>query len=1367
MVSPTVAHPGERIRAEVLPKGMSVTKAAEQIGVSRPTLSNLLNGNAALSPDMAIRLEAAFGVSRSELMEMQARYDEAQTKGQAAPATAQTYVPPFLSIKANDIEAWATGNLASRSRLAVFLRTLVHSSGRGLTKVDFPGNDDAERPGWDGLVETTEATPWIPQGLSGWEFGVNKDVKFKADKDYEKSVKALEPAVRRETTFVFVSPRRWPGKTTWIQGRRAEGQWKAVLAYDASDLEQWVEQSIAGQTWFANETERPSRSVRTLDRAWKDWANVTTPPLSGELFTSARDATARILRNQVLKPEGGPTIIAADSAEEALAYLAQAFAPENDEELGGLRDRILVFDKPGVLPELAKGTPGFIPVATTREVEREMVALSSSAPAITIYPRNVANPEPHIILEPAGYEAFKAALETMGKDREEIDRLGKDSGRSLTVLRRRLATVAAIRTPAWSADQATAAALRPFLFVGAWNTQNDADRTALSLLSGRDYADLERDCQRLAQLNDTPVWSIGTFRGCISKIDLLFAIAEAVTADDLSNFYAMARMVLGEDDPALDLPEKDRWAAAIHGKSREFSAAFRNGVCETLVLLAVHGPALFKARIGADTELETIKILRELLPSPLTARVLEAQDRDLPTYAEAAPEEFLNIIERDLQLADSAVLALLRPVETGMFGAFPSRTGLLWALEGLAWNPQTVARAAFILARLAKVEIKDNWANKPIESLQSIFRAWMPQTAADLEMRTALLKRLAEKYPDVAWTICMEQFGQHHQTGDYTHKPRWRPDGYGFGEPLPTWGPIRTFQRDVVELALTWPQQTLTTLSDLIERLFDLDLPLQARVWSLVKTWAIAATDADKAALRDKIRTSTLSHRGARRVKKSKDAGKLIAAAKAAYDALEPDDVLNRQAWLFKTSWVDYDAAEIENGEDLDFEAREERIKNLRIAAIGEVAQVLGVEGVFELARRGEAAWSVGWHMSKVFPTEELHSIVLKIAKEGLITDDTAVRDLASAALHAMTDPEREKLLSAILTTVSEDAGMRFLFLAPFGPPTWSQAAGLGDALKATYWRDVPAQPVRESVAEANTAVEQLLQVERPMAAFASVRLYIEEADPELLFRLFLAIARNRDEATSYRIEEYHLKKAFKRINSSAAISLEQKAMLEFAWLEGLAQGLDAETESDIPNLEKLIETDPTVFVQAVTWAYKRKDQGTDPEEFRIAEERVGVMAKKGYKLLRALRRTPGHNDLEQLNAADLSQWVARVRAGCAELSRQEVGDLAVGELLSYAPADADGLWPCQAVRDVVEDVHSEEIVRGMQTGAFNSRGAVWRGAGGDQERELAQKYRRWGEALQISHPFVAAQLLFGLAKTYEYDADREDLDAGIRRRLQ
>lgn len=86
------AHPGGFVKHEVLkPLSLSVTEAAEVLGVTRPALSALLNERAHLSPEMALRIEKAFGVSMETLMRMQNSYDIAQARKRAG----EIMVKPF------------------------------------------------------------------------------------------------------------------------------------------------------------------------------------------------------------------------------------------------------------------------------------------------------------------------------------------------------------------------------------------------------------------------------------------------------------------------------------------------------------------------------------------------------------------------------------------------------------------------------------------------------------------------------------------------------------------------------------------------------------------------------------------------------------------------------------------------------------------------------------------------------------------------------------------------------------------------------------------------------------------------------------------------------------------------------------------------------------------------------------------------------------------------------------------------------------------------------------------------------------------------------------------------------------------------
>ncbi len=74
-------HPGRTIANACLkPLGLTVTAGARVLGVARPTLSNVINGKAAISPEMAIRLEKAFGSTADAWLRMQAAYDLAQAR---------------------------------------------------------------------------------------------------------------------------------------------------------------------------------------------------------------------------------------------------------------------------------------------------------------------------------------------------------------------------------------------------------------------------------------------------------------------------------------------------------------------------------------------------------------------------------------------------------------------------------------------------------------------------------------------------------------------------------------------------------------------------------------------------------------------------------------------------------------------------------------------------------------------------------------------------------------------------------------------------------------------------------------------------------------------------------------------------------------------------------------------------------------------------------------------------------------------------------------------------------------------------------------------------------------------------------------
>jgi addiction module HigA family antidote len=1354
-------HPGAYIKASIIPSGMSVTKAAKLLGVGRPALSNLLNGHASLSPEMALRLEKAFGAKREALLQMQASYDELQMRRRDKEVAVRVYAPSFMDITATQISAWA-GKTVARSELAAFLRRLVLTTGSNLTKVDFPAYDNAQRHGWDGQVETDTATPWIPSGVSGWEFGCDKDPRKKAEDDYAARVASIPVAEQKGMTFIFVTPRNWPGKDEWAKTKRAEQRWKDVKAFDASDLEQWLGQSVPAQSWMAEKLGIGSDDILSLDECWSRWAKVTRLELSKELFRGAIQQHKDKLAPWLNQPPSQPLVVAADSEEEALAFVACAL-----ESLGVLPGeyyaRAVVVRSISALRKTTTVSSAFIPVIASAETESASAGIHKVQHTIIIRPRNAVVSEPDIALDLVDDATFRTALTAMGIPDQEIPIYAGDSGQSLTILRRRLSDVPEIKVPPWAHDSTLTRKLVPLGLTGVWNSKIAADQEILSFLTGDPYDTVEKTVAELRRSEQSLVWSVGDYRGVSSKIDVLYGIHKLVTKQDLDNFFFIARVVLSERDPSLDLPDDERYAAKLYGKTRDHSAALREGICETLVLLAVHGHNLFREYPGIDVRAHVNRIVRELL-TPFSADTWASQRGDLPRYAEAAPDEFLDILETDLKSSDPKILSLLKPASSDFFGGGCPRSGLLWALELLAWNPDQLQRVVCLLARLSEPHIEDNWTNKPENSLKSIFRSWLPQTAASVEQRKAVLEALVRRFPQVGWQLCIDQFDPHATIGHYNHRPRWRKDASGTGQAV-TRSEVYQFASKALDIAIHWPKHDEHTLGDLIERFQMMRDEDQEKVWDQVHAWIAAGpSEEGKAALRERIRRFVFTRRG----RNLGVAGKTKGHAREVQELLLPRDPVIRHHWLFERQWVEESLEELEDAK-FDVERHERKIAKLRAEALCEIWRESGYEGIVRLCESGEASWVIGLLIGagKVTGLNRHEDLISRLVSEPAERSPWQIDMCIAGVLAKTEDTARDKLLGNLVRTLEAEGSagqekvVRLFKCAPFRRQTWRQVDQLGVELQTRYWQECRPDWGHFDREELHEVIDRLLAVNRPRTALNTVRFELKQIESKLLIRLLKEVATNGSEASGrYQIQPYDIVQAFKILDKRPDVSADELAHLEFMYLSAL----DGE-ERGIPNLERQIAESPQLFMQAIALAYKRGDSGEDPPEWRIDDEDARRnIATQAYRLLHNARRIPGTMDDGMLDPKKLLAWIVEVRALCSKNAREAVGDSLIGELLSKSPVGADGVWPHEGVRQALEETGSDEMAKGMSIGLYNQRGAHFRAPSGDAERELAAKYRNWSKQIALESPFTS-RLLERIARTYDFDAEWHDTDANLRKR--
>ena len=1338
-------HPGTYVRETVIPPKMTVSEAAKRLGIGRPALSTFLNGRSALTAEMAVRLQKAFGADADHLLKLQSTLDRNNVETDVAVSP---YSPALLAITARQIEEWATSRIQSRTRLPILIRKLVHSTVASLgdlERVEFPGFDEGERPGPDGIVKANAATAWIPQGDSIWEVSTRQNAHGKAERDYAARLKAISPEDRAVRTFVFVTARNWRNRVDWAATKESTGEWKAVRAYDANDLEQWLELSHPAQIWLAEELDLPAvgADYKTLASAWEHWAGATNPRLTSALFDPWIKQGRTTFADWVCGRSAEPLVISADSRDAAFAFLACLL---DSEDLIRFKDVTAILAAPHSAAHVVASLAPRVVVSASREVEQMVATQRRETPHVIYRPPNDPHTEADILLGPVYDQAFYRALSAMSIEKSRIGRLALESGRSLSILRRRMAREPAIRQPSWEANHAMALALRPFALAGSWRVDREGDKQVLAELAAIKFECLEDDFARLASLHESPVWAVQDHRGVKSQIESLFGTARVLTPSLVDRFFTVSHQILTERDPALDLPEQDRWLAIAHGKARKHSDALRSGVCDALVLLAVHGKHLSCDGVGLDLTARADQLVRKLLTPLRLDSVLSLGDC-LPLLAEAAPRAFLDALEADLR-ADTAVLfRLLKLVKSNELFQSPPYSPVLYALECLAWLPPFMPRVCQILAKLSPDKANDMNVESPNHSLLAILNHRWPQTAATLDERAAILNLLAGEYPSVARHACLMQLECPSRTENASMRPRWRgentPDAIGVSD-----DECIQFARRATEILLKWSRQDQSTLGDLVEHLAPMQPEERTQVWELIDRWAETASEDAVAVLRERIRRAALTRRGPLRAVGEPT----IASARRAYEALRPSDPVVRHRWLFETTWLQ---ASVEADETAAFDNDEnfERLEKLRRSALEQIGAMAGVQGIVKLLMASGSPHTVGrcstLYLTHLSAQVEFAHCCLSLGDDGRAKANAGLQ----AFLAQVSGTTLARLLREAAESLTRHEQARLFSCAPFRGSIWHVVDSYGGDVRSLYWQGVTPDQLRHTASEFSELIDRFLEARRPEVAFHCVRPWFRDIETSRLRRLLLELALvDRELAEDFRPERHAIAQAMSSLADRHGVSADEMAQLELQYLGALIGNEDIH---GIPNLENRIAQSPTMFVEFVMQCSNPSDRINDPPESAIADPaKRDALWLRSYRVLDHFSRIPGLRTSGEVDPEELTSWIARVRRLARQHARQEAADGFLGRLLAKAPASTSGVWPCDAVCQAIDAFASHALRKGFVTGALNARRRPeWRGEGGRPEHRLAAKCAAWAKARRYVYPTVGT-LLQEIAESYRHHGE-------------
>lgn len=873
-------------------------------------------------------------------------------------------------------------------------------------------------------------------------------------------------------------------------------------------------------------------------------------------------------------------------------------------------------------------------------------------------------------------------------------------------------------------------------FLGAWNEKNPADMVIVEKLAEGKFPAWTSKIQEILQLPATPIAIKNGIWTVTERKFIWQALGPRVFDHNLDVFGEAVQAVLTERDPEFDLAPEERFAASMQGKVLKHSKYLRKGFAETLVLLGCQSSALGRCSLNKP---ETIAVLsiREIFKDADWI-LWGSLNEFLPLLAEAAPGEFLNAVETALAQSPCPFDKLFSQEGSGVSGR-NYLTGLLWALETLAWDEQFLVRVAVILGELAEHDPGGNWANRPANSLATIFLPWLPQTTASVEKRKVAVKTLNKEVPKIAWKLLLTLLPNQKQVSMGGHKPQWR-------NPIPEDFKKEVSQKEYwdqvsfyADLAVEEAKHDIVKLTEIASHLSNLPLPTFKKLLEYLSSKNVLDVPENERQLLWVNLVGFVSEH-----KRFADADwamrpDMLLEIERVVTALTPANPINLHHRLFSNHATDlYE----ENG---NWQEQDKRIEQKRQEAIKDILKYGGFNAVLEFAKAAKFPYQVGYSLGYIAE----QSIDIVVLPGLLISESETLRQFANGFVWSRYRSQSWQWVDSISKKEwTQKQIAQFFSCLPFVPETWERVAGLLGEFEKEYWTLVPVNPYQADC-DLGLAVDKLLKYGKPHSAIRCLHKMQSDKKPLDNARVVNALlsAASSEEAAS-KMDVYDVVEVIKALQEDPGSNPDDLFRIEWAYLPLL----DKHHKTSPKLLENRLASDPDFFCQLIRLMYRSKK--TSKADYDPTE-REKSLAVNAYRLLSKWETPPGVQPDKSFSGENFNKWLETVKKECLASGHMEVALIHIGGVLVYSPPDPDGLWINRVIAEALNAKDAAKMRDGFDQELFNSRGAHWVDPTGKPELELAEKYKKQADDVENAGYQRLADALRGLARSYEGEAKR------------
>lgn len=1228
-------------------------------------------------------------------------------------------------ITSTDLKQWADTK-ECQQLLPELIKKLIDTSVSNVDKLLFPAGDATFFPGWDGIVSCEESVDIVPAGISLWECGATDDVSGKINRDFNKRNENPLGYNKKESTFVFVTPRIWEGAEDWIQ-THSEG-WKKVVVYTAIELERWIDNNPSVGMWLAEIRHKlPSGGYKHPKLYWDKWAQGKTFKLPYEIILHGRSN----IQNKVIETctNRGTIILQTLTQDEGIAFsIATLITNQNDV----LFDKLIVATEKNAFEDLVEHYNNLIIITNITEGvhysnKRGHTIIIVSTPADSV--------KDAIQLPRIEREGFIASVVGMGIDEAKARAYATDTARDINVFRRRLGI--AIEKPKW-ANSITE--LFPAVMVGKWNDSCPGDREIIKKIAGIEYEQFELSLSKHVEEEDSPLLHISHLWRMQSPYEAIeYVMNSNCIPSSFFNTYRDICLELIKDDDVEAVEKLGESEFHFHKFNQKYSYAIKEGVFQNLCLLSV---------LDGSEDKEVAQWIDATIALMLKdwsfARFL-SNKHFFTSLAEASPNIFLNYVEHipQEQLDD---IFLPRKKEFSLSEWDISYTELLWALELLAWDAEYLNRVTRLLLRFTEYANESNYENRPINSLYNIYRFFLPQTYVSFDDRMTILEAFLPKYKKSVFIICKricESLNRGSMLAPTVHF-KWRLFGM-LEAPKNCFYPTLSELNRITDLMLRCCDYTGDSVAEIITISSNANLgPVRTQILNAVKQH-IADID-DKQTIVDALRKEITNHKqceGARWALTETE----LRPYQELFNEIEPKDVLLKHAWLFEGYH-----AQLPHKRSRDYREEYEEQEKVRFEALQELVQNRGEKGLWDFVHIVKFPESMARGIVSLFDGK-LTNVILHKYKSGEFTES-----FTKSYLTALYNKDAQQYLNWAKEIAFKEDNMTIVLYAPGYITALADIAENSREIKHCYWDNVQVGIWTKNDIE--RVVRELKDTNRYSEAIeiiSSDRENIQMSDAEIVDILYNYITNGS--VQNRPIDMYYISSILEKLDKSEDSNvIKPLIFIEFVLFRHLEHRIDINEL----RLSKELSRSPELLMQLVEFAYLPDDRNVE-ELDGVALENKKQFSECAFHILYF-----GHNivsfknDKGEFDGDYLKQYIEQLYKLAKERKRTNVIDYIVGEILGEIPRDEN--YPPTALCELLEDLNSDRVDTSIKTKIYNSRGVSVRGCfeGGDQERSIVLRFESYKNKTKLLYPRIT-RIFDCLIKDYKREAGEMDVDAQIK----